>query len=57
MMIQVIINKRGNEERAVVIAPMHAQVDVMVELLTGVRQRIRVQLAVQKLVRRALVHQ
>ena len=56
-MIQVIINKRGNEEIAVVIAPMHAQVDVMVELFTGICQNIRVQLTVQELIRRALIHQ
>ena len=57
MMVQVIVNERGDKEVAVVIAPMHTQVQVMMKLLTHIGQGIRIQLAVQKLIGRTLVHQ
>ena len=47
MVVQVVINERGDEEVAVVVAPVHAQIDVVMVLLAGIRQRFRVQLLLQ----------
>jgi len=51
MMFQMIVNERGDEEVAVIIAPVHSQIDVVMHLLTRINQRLGIELTFKEVIR------
>ena len=43
-MLKMVIDERGDEEVAVIITPVHSQIDVVMHLLTCLDQRLGIEL-------------